>query len=54
MQAVTVVSIETVVLPGLWNQEVLQSNAAKLGDGTASAYSSRELYQFVRVWYTTS
>ena len=53
-QEATIVSIETVVLPGLWNQQGLQSNAAKLGDGTASTYPPRELYQFVRVWYTTS
>jgi len=50
-QEVTVINIETVVLPGLWSKDVPQSNVAKLTDISTSAYSSRELYQFVRVWY---
>ncbi len=51
-QEVTVINIETVVLPGLWSKDAPQSDAPTL----TTLYSTGQaaytgLFQFVRVWY---
>ena len=51
-QEVTVINIETVVLPGLWNKDAPQTGSAsfnRIYSTGQTAYT--EQFQFVRVWY---
>ena len=48
----TIINLETVVLPALWTKDEPQGDAAALSEFYPTSQTVITLFQFVRVWYT--